>query len=56
MGSKRPVTIPLNKIIDFESFSDGIKISKDRGRDQVFMHQSDAEIVAGTLAGVLRAP
>ena len=52
-GSKKSTTIPFTKIINFSLYSDGVKIEKDSGKDQVFQWSGDSEILGTILQGAL---
>jgi hypothetical protein len=56
-GSKKNTTIALAKVLDFDVYSDGLKIEKETGKDQFFQMTGSAkqmEIWGATLRGALK--
>jgi hypothetical protein len=45
VGSNRTINIRLNRILDVELFSDGVKIVKDAGRNVLLAYQDDTELL-----------
>lgn len=54
-GLAKSTTIPLSKVIDFEVFSDGLKIEKESGKDQFFQFTESGMEVHERWASMLRA-
>jgi hypothetical protein len=54
IGSNRTYSIHLNKILDMETFSDGIKIVKDTGRNIFFRYKDEIDLFTLILARVIR--
>jgi hypothetical protein len=53
-GSKKSTTIPYRKIINFTLYSDGIKVEKETGKDQVFQWAGDSEVLGTVLQSALK--
>jgi hypothetical protein len=54
MGARGNKTVALNKILDFESYTDGVKIQKASGKNPLIQFAADGEIFAALLGRVLR--
>jgi hypothetical protein len=54
VGARGNKTIPLNKILDFESYTDGVKIQKTSGKNPLIQFTGDGEIFAAVLGRVIR--
>jgi hypothetical protein len=53
-GTNRNITIQLDKIIDFEKYSDGFKIVKDSGRNVFIAPDNDIDIPVAIVAKVMK--
>ena len=54
VGNNRTFNIQLNKILDIELFSDGVKIIKDVGRNVFLGYRDEIELFALVLARVIK--
>lgn len=53
VGRNRNTNLRLNRILDFEVYSDGIELMKDAGRNPLFKFDADIDIAALTLNRLL---
>ncbi|CAN5650030.1 hypothetical protein BH23CHL2_BH23CHL2_25780 [soil metagenome] len=53
VGRNRNTNLRLNRILDFEVYSDGIELMKDAGRNPLFLFDADIDIAALTLNRLL---
>jgi hypothetical protein len=54
MGARGNKVIALGKILDYESYIDGVKIHKDSGKDPLIVFSADGEIFAAVLGRAIK--
>lgn len=52
-GAFKNLTIRLNKILDFDAYSDGMKLDKDTGKDPYFLFPGGTEVACAILGRLI---